>query len=281
MTENVANTPIFAPSALGFTLDGARPILAHENRFAPGAGVHPHSHPRAQLLWAMDGVLRVSSDDSVWIVPPSHAVWIPGGTVHAVTCETEATFRNLYIDPSLALGPERATNSAACQVVLLSPLLRELILMLVDQDMTGPFSPRLMRLVGVIADEIAALVPAPLYLPGGHDPRLVRLTQHLGRHPADQSPLADLARLAGASLRTVERLFRTETGLTFRQWRARLRLLSAIERLDAGQSSKAIAHALGYQTASAFVAAFRDQFGVPPQSYLRSMITPAAPHRGS
>ena len=85
-----------------------------------------------------------------------------------------------------------------------------------------------------MADETEALVPAPLDLPGGHDARLLRATAHLNRHPHEGTTLPEISVLAGASPRTLERLFRQETGLTFRQWRSRLRLLLAIERLNLG-----------------------------------------------
>lgn len=264
MTEDIADTTDQGPSGTGFVQDPSRPILAHGRLFRPGDAVRPHSHPRAQLLWAAEGVLRVTGGGSVWIVPPSHAVWIAADTRHAVSSETEAQIRNLYFDAALP-----AQREEACAVLLLTPLMRQLILRLAAQDMTRAFDARLQNLCAVILDEVAALEPAPLSLPGGQDPRLVRLTRHLGGAPADPRGLAALATFAGASPRTLERLFRAETGLTFRQWRARLRLLAAIERLNLGQSSTTIAYGLGYRSVSAFVAAFHDQFGCPPQSFLQ------------
>lgn len=263
---NVDDTPTFTPSDTAFVQDPARPVLAHGRTLRPGQFVDPHRHPRGQLLWAMQGVLRVSSGDSVWIVPPSHAVWIAGGVRHQVMTETQAEIRNLYVDPQFQ--PELCC--AACCVLVMTPLMRALILKLCAADLSAPFDDRAMRLAAVAVDEIAALEEAPLSLPGGQDARLVRLTRHLGQHPDDPRPLAALSALAGASPRTLERLFRKETGLTFRQWRSRLRLLSSIERLNRGQSSTEIAHSLGYSSASAFVAAFRMHFGTPPQSFLQS-----------
>lgn len=266
MTTDIAETTSFTPSATAFVCDPARPVLAHGRVLRMGASVAPHSHPRGQLLWAMRGVLRVVSGASVWIVPPSHAVWIPGGTLHHVVTESEADTRNLYVDPSC---PVRA-GDPGCAVLLLTPLMRALILRMGEDPAEAPHDARRLRLCAVVLDEIAALPEAPLSLPGGHDPRLARLAGHLGQNPADPRPLTELAAIAGASPRTLERLFRAETGLTFRQWRARLRLLSAIERLGRGESSTAIAWSLGYSSPSAFVAAFRQQFGCPPQSYLQA-----------
>lgn len=267
MTSDVSEAPNFAPSSTAFVLDADRPVLAHHRRMKARSSVDPHHHPRSQLIWASDGVCRVTSGENVWIVPPSHAVWIPGNLLHDVITETEAHFRNLYIDPS-AVDVRPGLAQTGCRVLTLTPLMRELIVRLCDSDLAGPFDERLQRLCAVALDEIATLPEAPLSLPGGRDPRVVRLTRHLGLHPEDGRSFSELAQLAGASPRNLERLFLRETGLTLRQWRIRAKLLSAIERLNDGQSSTQIAHALGYSGASAFVSAFRQQFGRPPQSFL-------------
>jgi len=92
----------------------------------------------------------------------------------------------------------------------------------------------------------------------------------LVREPGNQQKLEELADGSGASIRTLERLFKKETGMSFQQWRTRRKLLESINRLVEGESSAAIAHSLGYRSSSAFVAAFRRHFGVPPQSFIRS-----------
>ncbi len=265
MPEHIAQSPNHAPSATGFLLDPTRPILAYGRTMRPADGIAPHHHPRAQLLWAQRGVLRIRAAETTWIVPPSHVVWIPGHVPHQVQSDTETDIRNLYIDPTL---PLRAANQT-CAVLTLSDLMRALILRLHSEDTTEAFPPHLLRLTAVIADEIETLCEAPLHLPGGHDPRLVRLTRHLINHPDDASPLPDLARSTATSPRTLERLFRQETGLSYRQWRARQRLLLAVERLTLGQTSTSIAYALGYRSPSAFTVAFRAEFDTPPQSFLK------------
>ncbi len=263
MPNHIANATTQPPSHVAFVLDPERPVLSHGRHFEAEASIEPHHHPRGQLLWAAQGVLRVTTETSVWIVPSSHAVWIPGGVVHHVVTETAAYTRNLYIDPAYPVRPE-----ARGTMVRLTPLMREVILRLTQEE--SPDDALLRKHLGLVAiGEIGRLMAAPLDLPAGRDARLRRLIGHLVSQPAERRSLAELAELYGASLRTMERLFRAETGMTFRQWRSRLRLLGAIELLGQGQSSTTIAHSLGYATASAFVAAFREQYGVPPQTFLK------------
>jgi len=85
--------------------------------------------------------------------------------------------------------------------------------------------------------------------------------------PQDRRGQASLAAAVGVSERTLTRLFRSETGLSFRDWRSRMRFMLALERLDRGESSTSLAHGLGYSSPSAFIAAFRKQFGAPPSAY--------------
>ncbi len=262
MPNNIAKTPNFPPSHTAFILDPDQPVLTHGRDFEAEASSEPHRHPRGQLLWAAEGVLRVTSDDQVWIVPSSHAVWIPGNCVHHLVTETAARTRNLYIDPSV---PVRRQDKG-CAMLLLTPLMREIILRL-SADRQSDDPTRFQRLGWVAIDEIERLESAQLNLPAGQDIRLRRLIGHMVRYPETQHTLPELANIAGGSLRTMERLFKAETGMSFRQWRSRLRLLSSIEYLNQGKSSTSIAHTLGYRSASAFIAAFRQQFGCSPQRF--------------
>ncbi|KGJ05193.1 hypothetical protein IT41_07365 [Paracoccus halophilus] len=269
MTTDVAKPPDLDPADIAYVLDPARPILTHGRVIETGRALRSHNHPRGQLLWAMRGVLRVVSNACIWLVPPSHAVWIPPGMEHQVTIESEAELLNIYVDPSITVRkPTRPMP--CCAVLLLTPLAREMIRRLGESDTSAPFDDRLLRFCAVLLDELEQLAEAPLNLPGGQDERLSRVTRQLIRHPDDPRQLTELSRDAGASPRTLERLFRAETGLSFRQWRSKLRLLSAIEALNRGDSSTTIAFSMGYSSPSAFIAAFREAFGTTPQRFLRN-----------
>jgi AraC-like DNA-binding protein len=63
------------------------------------------------------------------------------------------------------------------------------------------------------------------------------------------------------------RLFTTEIGMTFSQWRTRLRLVQSIERLNNGASVTEVAADLGYSSPAAFTHMFRTNLGVLPSSH--------------
>ncbi|WP_176085457.1 helix-turn-helix transcriptional regulator [Martelella sp. HB161492] len=264
MTTDIANPSDLSPEAPGWLVDPARPLLFRAGRWNAGdIGRAPHSHPRGQLLWAQEGVLTVRSCGAQWLVPPSHAVWIDGDVRHSVAMQTSATTCFIYVDPSVEIS-----GRGRCEVLHMSALMKALILRFRALSDASGEAARLTHLSAVILDELAALEAAPLSLPAGSDPRLRRVTARLLENPEDNTPLAALAPFAGASTRTLERLFVAETGLRFCEWRTRLKLMEAVNDLGQGKSSAAIAARLGYRSASAFSAAFRRQFGRPPQSFL-------------
>src|SRR3546814_7090510 len=99
------------------------------------------------------------------------------------------------------------------------------------------------------------------------DRRLRKVTDSLLADPADPRGIEDWARAAGASGRTLARLFLNETGLTFRAWRQQLRLLRGLEMLAAGEPVTTVALDLGYDSPSAFIAMFRRALGTSPTRY--------------
>lgn len=247
---------------LGRRMDPECPVLCLSEQLPAGSIRTPHSHPRAQLAWAASGVLKVNTASGSWIVPPSHAVWIASNMEHEIQVVSDASIGYLFVDVSVT---HRLPDQ--CLVLTINPLMRELILKLASLDLSPPMSSKTANLIEVVLDQLGEQQASPLHLPGGRDRRLQAVMDLLTRDPATSSNLQQLASAAGASPRTIERLFQNETGMSFRQWRTRLKLLEAVQRLGDGESSAAIALSLGYSSSSAFVAAFKKNFGVPPQRF--------------
>ncbi len=159
-----------------------------------------------------------------------------------------------------------------------TPLLRELIVRATAFAQPYAERGREARLARVLADEIAAARVAPFALPAPRDARLLRITRRLLDDPADDRTLAAWGRAAGASPRTLARLFRRETGMSFARWRQQARLLRALELLAAGRAVTEVALDLGYESTSAFITMFRETLGSTPARYF-SAAPPAAPDR--
>src|SRR5579862_1763481 len=104
-----------------------RPVAAMAKDFPSGFVIAPHSHPRAQLIYAADGVMRVISPVGAWVVPPLRAVWLPSGIEHEVRMSGPVAMRTLYIEPEAA-----PAALSECAVIEVTPLLRALILRAVE-----------------------------------------------------------------------------------------------------------------------------------------------------
>jgi AraC-like DNA-binding protein len=218
-----------------------------------------HTHSRHQFVHADHGLLLVDTHSSRWIVPPLRAVWVPAGTPHVVTAQANSLMSTLYIDPSAA-----SDMAGAVSVVSVSPLLRELVHHLQRHPPSGDAR---MRLEGVILDQITAAEAAPLDLPRLHDQRVRAVADALNENPRDRRTLREFGREVGANERTLQRLFRMETGTTFGRWRTQLRLQHGVIALAQGRTVTSAATSSGYAEPSAFIAAFRSAFGTTPGRY--------------
>jgi AraC-like DNA-binding protein len=219
----------------------------------------PHQHTWGQLTWALDGVIRVSADNSTWMVPPSRAIWIPVGMVHEVATLEKARLRALHVYADAVPFQGRQ-----CLVLDVSPLLRELIVALAQTD---EFSPREASISTLLLDEMSRAAPLPLGLALPRDKRLKILCESLIADPSSALTLHDWAQRVGASARTLARLFEQDLGMSFGQWRQQMRLAHAAPLIARGLPLSRVAAELGYASQSAFSAMFKKTFGQSPSVF--------------
>lgn len=250
----------------GFIRQLPRPLYGHIDSQSNMIIPRPHAHTWAQLSYALRGHLQVWTAEARFIALPQRAVWIPAGIQHRVHESPKTVIRSLYIDGA-ALG----LDWSECRVLVIRPLLQELIRTFsnipIEYDPHGPDG----RLAQVLADQIAVCPEAGLVLPWPSDERLLALCRQLHQHPASAPSLAQYSRQIGLSEKTLTRLFQQQTGLGFRLWRQRARLVHALPLLEEGMRATDVALACGYDSLSSFIAAFREHTGETPREFsLRS-----------
>jgi len=238
------------------------PVRGVAQTFRSGSRLDRHTHPWAQLVYAVSGVMQVETPHAAWLAPPTRAIWVPPGMPHEIKMRGAVAMRTLYLTP---VDPEG--RLAKCRALEVAPLLRELILHIVRLGMLKEDNPEHERLGGLLVDLLAVDETPPLELPLPKDPRARGLAERILAAPGDAATLADLAQGSGASLRTQQRLFMAETGLPLEPWRCRARMQQGLVSLSAGASVTAAALECGYQSVSAFIAAFKRAFGVTPARY--------------
>jgi AraC-like DNA-binding protein/quercetin dioxygenase-like cupin family protein len=252
----------------------ARPVRAKVRTLDADAHVVPHSHPWAQVVFSTTGVCRVTAEQHSYIVPPSRAVWVPAGVEHAVTVVERAELRTLYLrerqpgDGPPALEGAAPGDWSRCRVLEVSALLREGVLQLAATPGTAPATAREQHLAALVSDELARARPVALGVVLPTDKRLRTLCDAVIDDPLRHASLDGWAADAGASTRTVARLFRQELDTSFGQWRQQVLLAKALSMAAQRRPMNHIASALGYASASAFSAMVRRSVGLPPTQLL-------------
>lgn len=235
-----------------------------------GEVIPAHSHPWVQLLYASEGVMRVRTELGVWIIPPRRALLIAPGITHELAMLSRVVLRTVFIDAGVANA-----LPAGCTVLEVSPLLRELILALSSEPFEYDEAGRGGHLAWMILDELARMRSVPIAVPWPRDRRLQALCTDIMDHPGSTRTLEERAQGAGASARTLIRLFPRETGLHYRGWVQQVHLAHAFEMLARGESVGSVSSRLGYASPSAFTSMFRRILGRTPQHYLAEWRGPA------
>jgi AraC-like DNA-binding protein len=243
--------PMGDPWELGQTGSG---VMVHGERVAV------HSHERGQLVYAASGVLTVTTVGGTWIAPANRVVWTPAGFEHHHRVYGATDVRLVFVPAALTAAlPSRPT------VVATSRLLREVLLTLTGTHAHRPEAVD--RLIHVAVDELADAPEEPFHLPEPNDDRLRAVTDLLHVDPGRSSTLAELGQAVGAGERTLSRLFHTELGMSFQQWRTQLRIQHALVYLVDGHSITDTATSCGWSSASTFIEAFSATLGQTPGRY--------------
>lgn len=230
--------------------------------FHAGTWLREHRHAWGQLIFAATGVMQVITGDATWLVPTTRAIWLPAGIQHGIKMQGDVALRTIYISAHRAAS--LPVTPVALEVV---PLLRELILHILKIGMLAPTQPAHERLAGLLVDLLLGARSEDMMLPLPRTARALKLAQMLLNAPGENQELPQLAKDVGASLRTLQRLFPQETGLTIEGWRQKARLIHSVTLLCAGDSVARTALECGYLSLASFSAAFKKQFGISPSRY--------------
>lgn len=239
-----------------------RPVLAFGTDYPDGTLLPWHHHARAQLLYAAVGTMRVDTESGTWIVPPQQAVWIPVEQSHQVLMQRAST-RSLYIDPSVAPRPGQR-----CDVLQVTPLLRQLLIEAVQAPAGYKAGQRDGVLFDLLLHEISRAAVLPVHVPLPASPGLLDLCRRFLHAPDIRMTIDDWARCLSMSRRSLNRLFRRETGTTFLDWRQRASVLAALSRLADGTHVTVVALDQGYESPAAFTTMFKRILGKPPSAFM-------------
>lgn len=224
--------------------------------------VEKHSHNWGQFVYAHKGVLIVVTAEEQYIVPPEQGVWLLPKIEHEVTAISKVELTSFYFDNTLL--NKLPLN---CCVLKVNNFLKALILEsnAIASDYQWHSSDG--RLLRLILDRLSLATNVVLQLPYPKDPRLLKMLTLIQSDPSTSYNLKQWGKIVGASSRSLSRLFRSETGLSYRAWLQRLNVQIAISQLSTGKSITNISLYLGYESPSAFTHMFKENTGMTPSYY--------------
>lgn len=222
----------------------------------------PHTHPMHELVWVRGGTMTVRLDDAVVTVPEGHGLWIPAGVEHSGRTTARTMLSDALFDSQRS--PVDVVAFAEVVAVEVTPILASLLIYLERTDLVEAAR---MRAESVVFDVLAP-TERQLSLRVPNAERVEPIVTALLDDPTDDRALSDWAVAVGVSERTVTRLFRAHTGLSFMQWRQVLRVHRALSLLAEGLPVQEVSELMGYAQSSTFIASFKRVMGTTPGAYL-------------
>ncbi|WHT39654.1 AraC family transcriptional regulator [Myroides sp. mNGS23_01] len=217
--------------------------------------VYTHTHQRYQLTYVEQGYQYFHLDTKTYLVPQHHVIWIPSHTTHRISSEA----KTVHLRVALFKTVPQDDFFQHVHVFSAPPVLKEMLLyaskwnQVVDENPDQAlFIQAILRNLPEFCQENESLhVPVPTH------PRLLEVCTFIHTHYHTNCTTADLAAIAQMSTRSLQRLFKQETGITLQKYTQLIRILKSIELRDTQQYTLSeIAHLVGYSSLSAFTLSY-------------------------
>ena len=221
----------------------------------------PHTHRSHQLLFAQAGCMSIELDQRICLLPPSRAVWIPAGMVHRVLMIGVVEYRSLYFSLDTVLP-----DFDKVQIMEVNPLLRELIERMAHWQWDMPVGDQ-KTILALFLEEIKSAPREYWQLKMPKHPRLQTWLSDLKQDHLLPEQLNTFSKQIGMSTKTVSRIFKAETGMSYQAWRQQWRLLKAMNLLADDLQVNQVADKLAFSSDSAFISFFKKHTGHTPLHY--------------
>lgn len=253
-------------SATDRALPAPAPLHFRYEKFLANTDYEWHRHPWGQINRISLGILELALPERTLAAPAEYLVWIPAGVPHAAHIRQALDYVSVYVADELA----RQLPDQPC-LIPQPPLLRALLDDFCQRGIGAVADPWDQAQARLLVQRMVQAGSVEDYLPDSADRLLRTILSAVRSQPGDGTTLQAWARRVHSTERTLARRFRQELGMSFVEWRTRVRLLQALAWLKQGKAVGAIAMDLGYATSSAFIAMFAKQTGITPERYRRQL----------
>ncbi|MGG7445078.1 AraC family transcriptional regulator [Kosakonia oryzendophytica] len=227
----------------------------------------PRRQPWGKLGFAENSVMEFTVEGKSFLSPPGYATWIPAGALHCCNNHRQVKFYSVYLDPEYCIGlPE-----SSCTLKL-SPLIRAIFTDFSSRSVAVPETDEDKRLALVLIDQLNKSPRCDSFLPVSDDDFIIQLTLGIRSNPGDRKSLSDWAALMNTTEKTLSRRFQSQIGMTYNEWRQRMKLVASLSMLEQGMPVHQISTELNYSSPSAFIAMFRRLTGDSPSKVARNKL---------
>lgn len=227
-----------------------------------------HRHQKAQLIFVAEGFQYLHTPDKRFLLPANHAAWIPSELYHRTSASSEfVSLRTLYYDAQALTGFYTKLHLFSVPAVL-----KEMLLYTQKWSLNQEWDSAEQVFLQAILSELPDFKKsgAPLQLPLPKTPELLPVVDYIYRQLATPLQLRDFSTLYPFSLRTLERKFKEELGMTLAQYIQLARIMKGVELLTQGQHTiKEIAHRIGYASSESFSNQFVKLMGKRPSAFVK------------
>lgn len=229
-----------------------------------------HKHSKAQLIYVESGFQYLTVNEKIYLLPQKHAAWIPPNALHKTNSHSEKIkLMVIFFDVSKT---DLFYHEAS--IFSVSPVLKEMIKYaekwsrnIKENTDENVF---LKALYNELPSFVADAIPLHISLPD--DKRLTAAVKYLNNNYTKDIKMEELSEIAGLSLRSIERIFKKETGLTLSKYQQMLRIIKSLELLSANKwTISEIAYKVGYKSLQAYTNSFRSVMQYRPSDFLKTI----------
>ncbi|MDH7786136.1 AraC-like DNA-binding protein/mannose-6-phosphate isomerase-like protein (cupin superfamily) [Ochrobactrum sp. 19YEA23] len=225
--------------------DIARPLAVMRRDYKKSASSGWHSHRRGELLYSNSGYMTAQTEDGAFMLPSGYAVLLPPDVPHTVDIYGEVEMHAVFIEESVLREHWEPTR-----VLKVSPLLDASVQALAEEPVLYDENGRGQHLTALILDEVRSAQEQPYVVSLPTDKQLRKLCRSLLDNPGLDLTIDDWADEVGMSRRTMTRKFRLQTGMSFVEWRQRLRVSHVMRKRAEGMPLAIASVEAGYQSVS-------------------------------
>lgn len=225
-----------------------------------------HTHHKGQLIYVESGFQYLTVNDKVFLLPQNHAAWIPPGATHKTNSHSEKI-------KLMVLFFEVDTDHAFYQQVNIfsvPTIMKEMIKYAGKWSMSKTEDMHETIFLHALFHELPQFAKHALQLHINlpHDPRLEGAVDYINQHYMEDMRMEDLSDKTHLSLRSLERIFKQETGLTLNKYHQLLRIIKSLELLSLKELTiSEIAYKVGYKSLQAYTNSFYSVMKYRPSDF--------------